>query len=66
LDEQLIGAGGINFEDSGNTAKISWDFIYPKLQGKGVGQSLLKYRIDLLKSSYNATTIKVRTSQLAY
>jgi GNAT superfamily N-acetyltransferase len=66
IEQQIIGAGGINFEDKGKTAKISWDFIDPKFQGKGVGQLLLKYRIDLLKPMDNITTILVRTSQMAY
>ncbi|WP_217636953.1 GNAT family N-acetyltransferase [Flavobacterium degerlachei] len=66
IEQQIIGAGGINFEANGKTAKISWDFIDPKFQGLGIGQSLLKYRIDLLKSMDNITTIMVRTSQLAY
>lgn len=66
IENQIIGAGGINFEDNGKTAKISWDFIDPKFHGKGLGQSLLKYRIDLVKSIDNSITIMVRTSQLAY
>lgn len=66
IENQIIGAGGINFEDNGKTAKISWDFIAPKFRGKGLGQSLLKYRIDLVKSIDNSITIMVRTSQLAY
>lgn len=66
IGTRIIGAGGINFDNNGKTAKISWDFIDSKFQGKGVGQSLLKYRIDLLKSMGDVTTITVRTSQLAY
>lgn len=66
IEDLIIGAGGINFDDKGKTAKISWDFINPKFQGKGVGQSLLKHRIDLLKSMADVKTIAVRTSQLAY
>jgi ribosomal-protein-alanine N-acetyltransferase len=66
IGDEIIGAGGINFDDNGKTAKISWDFIDPKFKGKGVGQSLLKYRVDFIKSNYDATSIKLRTSQLAY
>ncbi|MFT5715413.1 MAG: ribosomal-protein-alanine N-acetyltransferase [Flavobacterium sp.] len=63
---EIIGAGGINFDDNSETAKISWGFIDTQFKGIGIGQSLLKYRIDFIKSNYNAKTIKVRTSQLAY
>lgn len=66
IEDRIIGAGGINFDDNGKTAKISWDFMDPKFQGKGVGQSLLKHRINLLKAMGDVTTITVRTSQLAY
>lgn len=66
INDQIIGAGGINFDAKSKTAKISWDFIEPTFQGKGIGQSLLKYRIDFIKSMGDITTIAVRTSQLAY
>jgi ribosomal-protein-alanine N-acetyltransferase len=66
IGDLIIGAGGINFDDNNKTAKISWDFIDVKFKGKGIGQSLLKYRIDFIQSNYVSATIKVRTSQLAY
>jgi ribosomal-protein-alanine N-acetyltransferase len=66
IGDVIIGAGGINFDDNSKTAKISWDFIDVKFKGKGIGQSLLKYRIDFIQSNYVSATIKVRTSQLAY
>ncbi len=63
--EQIVGAGGINFEDDYRIGKISWDLISPKFQGLGIGAQLLKYRIDLLKSM-KVSEITVRTSQLVY
>ncbi|UKJ09366.1 GNAT family N-acetyltransferase [Solitalea lacus] len=45
---------------------MSWDIIDPDFQGRGVGQKLLNYRIELLKSIKDIERIKVRTSQLAY
>jgi ribosomal-protein-alanine N-acetyltransferase len=66
LDHQIIGAGGINFEEHHKTAKISWDFIHPDFQGIGVGGALLRHRLDLLKSMEELEKITVRTSQLAY
>lgn len=63
---KIIGAGGINFEDSYKTAKISWDFIHPKLQKQGIGQKLLKHRIDFLNEMESIEKITVRTSQFAY
>ena len=66
LDEEIIGAGGINFENDYKTGKISWDFINPKFQGIGVGRKLLRYRTALLKSMSSIEIISVRTSQLAY
>ncbi|MGO4819136.1 GNAT family N-acetyltransferase [Flavobacterium sp. W22_SRS_FP1] len=66
IGDVIIGAGGINFDDNSKTAKISWDFVDIKFKGRGIGQSLLKYRIDFIQSNYVSATIKVRTSQLAY
>ena len=64
LNDQIIGAGGINFENIG--AIISWDFIDPAFQGRGIGQKLLQYRIGLLRANPDIETITVRTSQLTY
>ena len=66
IEDKIIGAGGINFDENNKTGKISWDFIDPKFQGKGVGEKLLKHRIQILKSMNNVEKITVRTSQLAY
>jgi ribosomal-protein-alanine N-acetyltransferase len=66
IGDEIIGAGGINFDNSGKIAKIAWGFIDTKFKGKGVGQSLLKHRINFIKSNYDAISIKLRTSQLAY
>lgn len=66
LDNQIIGAGGINFEGNDTIGKISWDFLHPKFQGMGVGRALLQHRLAILKSMKEVGTILVRTSQLAY
>jgi ribosomal-protein-alanine N-acetyltransferase len=66
LDHQIIGAGGINFEENNKTAKISWDFVHPNIHGIGVGGALLRHRLDVLKSMKEVESITVRTSQLAY
>ncbi|HET8828210.1 MAG TPA: GNAT family N-acetyltransferase [Pelobium sp.] len=66
LDEEIIGSGGINFEDGYKVGKISWDLINPKFQRIGLGSKLLIHRIELLKSMNSIEVIFVRTSQLAY
>lgn len=65
-ENTIVGAGGINFDDNYKTGKISWDFIDPQFQGRGIGQKLLKHRLDLMQSIKSIDNIKVRTSQLAY
>lgn len=63
---EIIGAGGINFNHYNKEGRISWDFIHPEFQGRGVGKKLLNHRIELLKSMKNIEKITVRTSQSAY
>ena len=46
FDGQIVGCGGINFEDNKTTGKISWDILHPQYQGKSLGSQLLKYRIE--------------------
>lgn len=66
LDGIIVGAGGINFENSHKIGKISWDIIHPDFQGFGIGLKLLQHRIVLLKSISSIERILVRTSQFAF
>ena len=63
---KIIGAGGINYFTETNSARISWDFLHPNSQGKGIGKKLLLHRIAVIKSKSDIHQIVVRTSQLAY
>ncbi|RQO75566.1 GNAT family N-acetyltransferase [Pedobacter sp. KBW06] len=65
LGKTVVGGGGINI-DMGHTGRINWDLIDPNLQGQGIGQKLLHYRIRLLKSIKGISSIMVSTSQLTY
>jgi ribosomal protein S18 acetylase RimI-like enzyme len=62
----VLGAGGINYFPENQEARISWDIIHPKVQGKGVGRKLLEFRLHRLQTNQSVTTIVVRTSQLVY
>ena len=66
IENKLVGSGGINFVSENMTAMISWDFILPNYQGKGIGQKLLKHRIEFIKLMKDVKNIQVRTSQFAY
>lgn len=65
-DAQIIGCGGINYDDDSKTGIISWDIIHPDFQGQGVGQKLLAHRLNILKSNKISKKIIVRTSQLTF
>ncbi len=66
INGEVIAAGGLNFKDDHRTGVISWDFVDPEFQGKGVGKKLLSYRMDLLRNMTNVTRIIVRTTQKSY
>src|SRR5690606_26260449 len=66
INDKIVGSGGINFEKTSKTGKLSWDIINPNFQGKGLGTDLLKHRIALLHSMPDVEKITVRASQFAF
>ncbi|WP_432671533.1 GNAT family N-acetyltransferase [Flavobacterium sp. SM2513] len=66
FENQIIGCGGINFEEEKTIAIISWDIIHPDYQGKSFGSLLLKHRLSELQSITTIQKIIVRTSQLTH
>ena len=65
-NSEVIGAGGINYFPEEKLARISWDMIEPKSQGKGIGKKLTQYRINHLIGNSKIDFIIVRTTQLVY
>lgn len=63
---EIIGAGGINYFPEEKLARISWDMIHPKWQGKGIGRELTQYRINHLNANPTIELIVVRTTQFGY
>jgi len=61
--ETIIGAGGFNWFNEKQTARISWDFIHPDHQGKGHGKTLTEFRIKAIQQVSPNCNIIVRTSQ---
>lgn len=66
MNGAIIGAGGINFENSFKTGVISWDFLHPDEQEKGYGRMLLQHRLNILKAIPSIENVMVRTSQLTF
>ncbi len=66
VNGEIMGSGGINFENNRKTGKISWDIIHTNFQGLGLGTKLLKYRLNILKEMDSVEVISVRTAQLTY
>lgn len=62
-ENDIVGCGGINFEDDHATGVISWDIIHPDFQGRYYGSKLLKHRLNDLKLMEGISRITVRTSQ---
>ena len=66
INNQIVGAGGINFSDDKTIGKISWDIFHPNFQRKSFGSKLLTYRIKKIEQIKEVQEISVRTSQLVY
>ncbi|MCX2451847.1 GNAT family N-acetyltransferase [Pedobacter sp. PLR] len=66
VDGEVLGCGGFNLSEDGETGKISWDIFHPDSQGKGLGTALTRFRIQKIKEISGVKRISVRTSQMAY
>ena len=66
MNDKVLGCGGFNLTEDGETAKISWDIIHPDYHGRGVGSELTRFRIRKIKEIPGVKIISVRTSQLVY
>jgi [ribosomal protein S18]-alanine N-acetyltransferase len=66
VNDQIIGCGGFNFDKTSSIYKIAWDIIHPNFQSKGIGKSLLEYRLNEIRLLNTNHPIVVRTSQKVF
>lgn len=66
IEGRIIGAGGVNFEDEGESGVLSWGFIHADFHANGYGRLLVKKRIAYLLENKQINKIIVRTSQLTH
>lgn len=64
--EQVLGCGGLNYEENGTAAIMAWGMIHPDHHGKGLGTTLVKHRLGVLKQKPLVNKCVVRTSQHTY
>ena len=66
LGDEIIAAGGINYDKDRQLAKISWDIVDIPFQKQGIGRLLMKHRLEVIAAKKDIKSIIVRTSQHAY
>ena len=64
-DGATVGCGGINYEESGATAVLSWGMIHPQYHGQGLGTLVCKHRLQHIRKKTDIKRVVVRTSQHA-
>ena len=65
-EERMVGSGGINYLPDWSTAVLSWGFLHPDFQRRGIGRRLAEHRIEHIKGQNEYIKIRVRTSQLTW
>jgi N-acetylglutamate synthase-like GNAT family acetyltransferase len=63
LGDRVVASGGINLQNEQTKGVLSWDMIHPDYQKRGIGRSLVEFRIRHLKERYHVQEIGVRTAQ---
>ena len=66
LNDEIIAAGGINYDKDRQLAKISWDIVDIPFQKQGIGSLLLNHRLEVIATKKDIKSIIVRTSQHAF
>ena len=65
-DRSVVAAGGINYFEGQQQARIAWDLVHPSIQGKGIGTYLLQHRLKYIETLNSYKYIMVRTSQHSF
>lgn len=65
-DGVILGCAGFNISQDGRIGGLSWDFVHPSAQGKGIGSALTIYRLEEIRKIETVQVFSVRTSQMAY
>ncbi len=65
-DRSVVAAGGVNYFEGQQQARIAWDLVHPSKQGKGIGTYLLQHRIKYIERIDFYEHIVVRTSQHSF
>lgn len=66
LNKEILGGGGINYFKEQKLARLSWDFLHPKIHSKGYGKELVNYRLNKIRENLHFNIVEVRTSQHTY
>lgn len=58
-DDKIVGCRGVVYDEEKNTVQFSTFAIHPDYHGRGFGNKVYQYSIDLSKSSYHPKKILV-------
>jgi ribosomal-protein-alanine N-acetyltransferase len=63
-DDCIVGAGGYHFPST-TRARLSWNFVSPSYQGRGIGKKLIQHCMNEIQK-HNPEEMEVWTSQFAF
>ena len=65
IDGKIVGTGGHDIIEELSQGVLSWYFLDPAFQGKGLGSVLVQKNLEEIKKSSEIKRVIVRTSQFA-
>ncbi len=66
VDNTLVGCGGFGDKDGNGIITLAWGLVHKDFHKKGLGELLLKFRLQRINQIYPLQPVYIDTTQFSY